>query len=86
MPTDRTPVIVSAARTAIGGFGGTLSGIPAAELGAVAIRAAVERAAIDPASVDEVFMCAVPAGLGQAPARQAAIGAGIPRRLAPDAE
>jgi len=82
MPTDRTPVIVSAARTAIGGFGGTLSGIPAAELGAVAIRAAVERAAIDPASVDEVFMgCVVPAGLGQAPARQAAIRAGIPPQV-----
>jgi len=82
MPTDRTPVIVSAARTAIGGFGGTLAGIPAVELGAVAIRAAVERAGIDPASVDEVFMgCVVPAGLGQAPARQAAIRAGIPPQV-----
>jgi acetyl-CoA C-acetyltransferase len=79
MPYNRTPVIVSAARTAIGRFGGTLSQIPAPELGAVAIRAAVERAGVDPASVDEVFMgCVVPAGQGQAPARQASIRAGIP--------
>ena len=79
MPYNRTPVIVSAARTAIGRFGGTLSQIPAPELGAVAIRAAVARAGVDPASVDEVFMgCVVPAGQGQAPARQASIKAGIP--------
>ena len=70
MPNDRTPVIVSAVRTAIGSFGGTLSTIPAPELGAVVIRAAVERAGIDPAHIDEVLMgCVVPAGLGQAPAR-----------------
>ena len=69
MLNDRTPVIVSAARTPIGSFGGTLSKIPAPELGAVAIRAAVARAGIDPASVHEVFMgCVVPAGIGQAPA------------------
>ena len=79
MPYNRTPVIVSAARTAIGRFGGTLSQIPAPELGAAAIRAAVARAGVDPASVDEVFMgCVVPAGQGQAPARQASIKAGIP--------
>jgi acetyl-CoA C-acetyltransferase len=79
MSSDRNPVIVSAARTAIGSFGGSLSKIPAPDLGAVAIRAAVERAGIDPASIDEVFMgCVVPAGQGQAPARQAAIKAGIP--------
>jgi acetyl-CoA C-acetyltransferase len=81
MSNDRTPVIVSAVRTAIGSFGGTLAQIPAPELGAVAIRAAVERAgaALRPASIDEVFMgCVVPAGQGQTPARQAAIKAGIP--------
>jgi acetyl-CoA C-acetyltransferase len=82
MPNDRTPVIVSAVRTAIGSFGGTLAQIPATELGAVAIRAAVERAGVDPATIDEVFMgCVVPAGLGQAPARQAAIKAGIPPQV-----
>lgn len=82
MHKDRTPVIVGAARTAIGGFGGTLSNISAPELGAVAIRAAIERAGIDPANIDEVLMgCVVPAGLGQAPARQAAIKAGIPDKI-----
>jgi acetyl-CoA C-acetyltransferase len=79
---ERTPVIVSAARTAIGSFGGTLSKTTATDLGAVAIRAAVERAGIDPASIDEVFMgSVVPAGLGQAPARQASIKAGIPAHV-----
>jgi acetyl-CoA C-acetyltransferase len=82
MSNDRTPVIVSAARTAIGSFGGTLSKTPAADLGAVAIRAAVERAGIDPGAIDEVFMgSVVPAGLGQAPARQASIKAGIPTHV-----
>jgi acetyl-CoA C-acetyltransferase len=82
MNNDRTPVIVSAARTPIGSFGGTLSNVPAPELGAIAIRAAFERAGIDPAIIDEVFMgCVVPAGLGQAPARQAAIKAGIPPEI-----
>ena len=72
-------VIAGAARTAIGSFQGTLSTTPAPKLGAVAIRGAVERAGIDPATVDEVFMgCVVPAGQGQAPARQAAIHGGIP--------
>ena len=72
-------VIVGAARTAVGSFQGTLSTTPAPKLGAVAIRGAVERAGIDPATVDEVFMgCVVPAGQGQAPARQAAIHGGIP--------
>ncbi len=82
MSKSRTPVIVGAARTAIGGFGGTLSNISAPELGAVAIRAAIKRAGIDPASIDEVLMgCVIPAGLGQAPARQAAIKAGIPDQI-----
>jgi len=82
MSKSRIPVIVGAARTAIGGFGGTLSNITAPELGAVAIRAAIKRAGIDPASVDEVLMgCVVPAGIGQAPARQAAIKAGLPDQI-----
>jgi acetyl-CoA C-acetyltransferase len=82
MSNARTPVIVSATRTAIGSFGGTLSTVPAPELGAVAIRAAVERAGVEPVSIDEVFMgCVVPAGLGQAPARQAAIKAGLPHTV-----
>lgn len=72
-------VIVSAARTAIGRFQGTLSTIPAPELGGVAIAAAVERAGIEGEMVDEVLMGnVVSAGVGQAPARQAAIKAGLP--------
>jgi len=82
MSKNRTPVIVGAARTAIGSFGGTLSNISAPELGAFAIRAAIKRAGIDPASIDETLMgCVVPAGLGQAPARQAAIKASIPDQI-----
>lgn len=81
-PHDRTPVIVSTARTAIGSFGGTLATIPAPELGAVAVRAAVERAGIDPGAIDEVLMgSVVTAGQGQAPARQAAIMTGIPAHV-----
>lgn len=72
-------VIVGAARTPMGGFQGALSGRTAPELGAVAIRAAMERAGIAGAQVDEVLMgCVLPAGQGQAPARQAALGAGLP--------
>ena len=71
--------ILSAARTAIGKFGGGLSTVPATELGAAAIRAAVERAHIDPARVDEAIMGQViQAGAGQAPARQAALKGGLP--------
>jgi acetyl-CoA C-acetyltransferase len=73
--------IVSAARTPIGKFGGALSAVPATELGGVAIRAAVERAGLDPATVevDDVLMGQVlQAGVGQAPARQAALKAGLP--------
>jgi len=78
----REVVIVSGCRTAVGKFGGTISAIPAPELGAVVIREAVRRAGIEPALVDEVFMgCVVPAGLGQAPARQAAIKAGLPPEI-----
>jgi acetyl-CoA C-acetyltransferase len=72
-------LILSAARTPIGKFGGALSTVPATDLGAVAIRAAVERAGVDPSSVDEVFMGQViQAGAGQAPARQAARKGGLP--------
>ena len=72
-------VIVSAARTPMGGFQGELKGFAAPQLGAAAIRAAVERARIRPEDVQEVIMgCVLPAGQGQAPARQAALGAGLP--------
>ncbi len=72
-------VIVGSARTAIGGFQGDLQGATAPELGAAALRAALERSGIAPELVDEVvFGCVLPAGQGQAPARQAAIGAGLP--------
>jgi acetyl-CoA C-acetyltransferase len=72
-------VIVSAARTPMGAFQGELKGFAAAELGAAAIRAAVERAKLSPEAVQEVIMgCVLPAGQGQAPARQAALGAGLP--------
>lgn len=71
--------IVSAARTPMGGFQGELSDAACPELGAAAIRAAVERAGVAPEDVDEVLMgCVLPAGQGQAPARQAALGAGLP--------
>ncbi len=72
-------VIVSVARTPMGGMLGALSGLAAHELGATAIKAAVERAGISPEAVDEVIMGNVlQAGQGQAPARQAALGAGLP--------
>lgn len=74
------PVILSAVRTPVGRFQGSLSGIPAPRLGAVVVRAAVERAGIkDPAEIEEVIMGnVVSAGLGQNPARQAAIFGGLP--------
>jgi acetyl-CoA C-acetyltransferase len=72
-------VIVGAARTPMGAFQGELKGFAAPELGAAAIRAAVERAKIKPEEVQEAIMgCVLPAGQGQAPARQAALGAGLP--------
>ena len=72
-------VIVSAARTPMGAFQGELKGFTAPELGAAAIRAAVERAKIRAEEVQEVLMgCVLPAGQGQAPARQASLGAGLP--------
>ncbi|MBX9298829.1 acetyl-CoA C-acyltransferase [Chromobacterium vaccinii] len=73
-------VIVGMARTAMGGFQGALSGLTASQLGAAAIRAAVERAGVAAGDVDEVIMgCVLPAGQGQAPARQAALGGGLPQ-------
>ena len=78
MSTDPI-VIVGIARTPLGAFQGELKGFTAAQLGAAAIRAAVERAKIQPAEVDEVIMgCVLPAGQGQAPARQASLAAGLP--------
>ena len=72
-------VIVGAARTPMGALQGELKDFAAPELGAVAIRAAVERAGVKPEDVEEVIMgCVLPAGQGQAPARQAALGAGLP--------
>jgi acetyl-CoA C-acetyltransferase len=72
-------VIVSAARTPMGAFQGELKSFAAPELGSAAIRAAVERAGLTPQDVQEAIMgCVLPAGQGQAPARQAALGAGLP--------
>jgi len=77
--TDRTVVIVGAKRTPIGSFQGQFSNNSAVDLGAVAIEAAVKQAGLDPADLSEVIMgCVLPAGLGQAPARQASLKAGIP--------
>ncbi|HVF35181.1 MAG TPA: acetyl-CoA C-acyltransferase [Candidatus Saccharimonadia bacterium] len=76
---DNPVVIVGAKRTAIGSLLGQYTGVPATQLGATAVRAALEQSGVTPADVSEVFMgCVLPANLGQAPARQAAIGAGIP--------
>ncbi len=73
-------VILSYARTPMGSFQGSLAGASATELGAAAVRAAVERAGVDPDDVERCYMgCVLPAGLGQAPARQAALGAGLPK-------
>jgi len=78
--TSHDPVvIVAAARTPLGGFQGNFASLTAPQLGANAIRAAVHRAGLQPEAVDEVLLgCVLPAGLGQAPARQAALAAGLP--------
>ena len=74
--------IVGAARTPIGSFAGSLAGISAPRLGAVAIKAALERSGISPDLVEEVYMgCVLPANVGQAPARQAALYAGLPKHV-----
>jgi acetyl-CoA C-acetyltransferase len=78
----RQPVIISATRTAIGKFQGALKQFTSPQLGSIAVRAAVERAGLDAAQVDEVIMgCVLQAGLGQNPARQAALGAGLLDRV-----
>ena len=80
---DNDPVvIVGAARTPMGGFQGDFASLAASDLGAVAIKAAVERAGVKPEDVEKVIMgCVLPAGQGQAPARQAALKAGLPKSV-----
>src|SRR5688500_607091 len=79
---NRTVYVISAVRTPMGSFGGSLKDIPATKLGAIAIKAAVERAGIKPEQVDELLMgCVIQANLGQAPARQAAKYAGLPDKV-----
>jgi acetyl-CoA C-acetyltransferase len=77
------PVVIAGyARTPMGGFQGSLGSVKATELGAIAVKAAVERAGVDPAAIEQIMMgCVLPAGLGQAPARQAALGAGLPKSV-----
>jgi len=80
MAFSSTVVIAGAARTPVGSFNGSFAQVPAHKLGAVAIRAALERAGVEPGEVDEVILGQVlTAGQGQNPARQASIGAGLPR-------
>jgi acetyl-CoA C-acetyltransferase len=75
----REVIIAGACRTPIGAFQGALASVSAPALGALVVKAAVLRAGIDPVKVDEVIMgCVLPAGAGQAPARQAALKAGLP--------
>ncbi len=78
LPVD--PVVITGfARTPMGGFQGALAGVTATQLGSAAVRAAVARSGVSPEKVEQIFMgCVLPAGLGQAPARQAALGAGLP--------
>ncbi len=82
MTTD--PIVISSyARTPMGGFQGALGSVSATALGATAVKAAVERAGVSPDAIDQIIMgCVLPAGLGQAPARQAALGAGLPQSVA----
>ena len=83
MTQTSDPVVIAGfARTPMGGFQGALSAVKATELGAAAVKAAVERAGLPPEKVDQIVMgCVLPAGLGQAPARQAALGAGLPKSV-----
>ncbi|HJT26345.1 MAG TPA: acetyl-CoA C-acetyltransferase [Pyrinomonadaceae bacterium] len=83
MPELNEAVIISAARTPVGKFLGSLKGFSAPELGAIVVRESVKRAGIKPEDVDEVIMgCVIQAGLGQNPARQAALNGGIPSTVA----
>ncbi len=78
-PTTDPVVITGFARTPMGGFQGALAGASATELGSAAVKAAVARSGVSPDAIGMIFMgCVLPAGLGQAPARQAALGAGLP--------
>ena len=78
----REVVIAQAARTPIGSFLGDLASVSAPKLGSIAIRAALERAGVPADAVQEVYMgCVLSAGIGQAPARQASLGAGIPKSV-----
>ena len=82
MTTAESVYIVAARRTPIGAFQGALAPLSAPQLGAAAVRAALESSGVSAEQLDEVLLgCVLPAGLGQAPARQAAIGAGIPTRV-----
>ena len=75
-------VIVSYARTPMGGFQGALAGVKATDLGATAVKATVHRSGVSPDAIDRIYMgCVLPAGLGQAPARQVALGAGLPESV-----
>ncbi len=79
MAERRETVIVSACRTPVGAFNGALASVPATKLGSIAIQEAIRRIELPPDHVDEAIMgCVLPANLGQAPARQAALGAGLP--------
>ena len=83
MASEDPVVIASLARTPIGGFQGDFKNLTSARLGATAIRAAVGRAGLKGEDIDElVFGCVLPAGQGQAPARQAALAAGLPMETA----
>jgi len=83
MPELNEAVIISAARTPVGKFLGSLKGFKATELGAIVVRESVKRAGIKPEDVDEVIMgCVIQAGLGQNPARQAALNGGLPSTVA----
>ncbi|OYU70880.1 MAG: acetyl-CoA acetyltransferase [Alphaproteobacteria bacterium PA2] len=83
MSTSDPVVIAAYARTPMGGFQGVLSPVKATDLGAAAVRAAVERAGLKAEDADQIIMgCVLPGGLGQAPARQAALGAGLPISVA----
>ncbi|MET0339232.1 MAG: acetyl-CoA C-acyltransferase [Caulobacter sp.] len=80
---QQDPIVIAGyARTPMGGFQGSLSALKATELGSAAVRAAVERAGVSPDAVDRIYMgCVLAAGAGQAPARQAALGAGLPNSV-----
>ncbi|HXQ11730.1 MAG TPA: acetyl-CoA C-acyltransferase [Caulobacteraceae bacterium] len=79
---DRDPIVIAGyARTPMGGFQGALGSVKATELGGAAVRAAVDRAGVEPQDIDQIVMgCVLSAGLGQAPARQAGMAAGLPLR------